>query len=643
MPTITFRFADGSEKNVNAPVGAELLELARRAGVPIDAPCSGNGTCGKCRVRLLSGDAECEPSRHLTREDWDEGWRLACAAHVTGDAVFLVPQTASAFQTGIRTADLADGAVRAAFESLQSQLREAGCMGEANIFTVKLSLTAPTLDDTMPDNERLERAVLAATGAEAVSLSFPALRRLARVLRDSDFSLRCVLERRGAALRVLDVLPGGDEGPVCGLAVDVGTTTVSAALVDMESGAILARGSAGNGQIRYGADVINRIVESVKPGGNENLRRAVAEETILPLVRELCRSARVGMERVCRVCAAGNTTMSHLLLGLYADPVRREPFIPSFFRSEPLRAADVLPGLPAASRLILAPNVGSYVGGDITAGVFASLLWRSEELSLFIDLGTNGELVLGNNEYMLCCACSAGPAFEGGDISCGMRATDGAIEALTIDRETMEPALSVIGAAGQKPLGLCGSGLIDLTAALFRAGIIDARGKFAREGRRVRRDEHGTGSYVLAFEWESADGRELSVDEVDLDNFIRAKGAIFSAALLLMKQIGIEPAELRHIWIAGGIGGGIDFDNAVAIGMLPDVPREKYRYIGNSSLSGAYAMLLSAAAQRKVDELSRGMMYVELSNEPGYMDEFISACFLPHTDSSLFPSAGVKA
>ena len=637
MPTITFRFENGDEITASAQLGANLLDAAQSAGVAIDAPCGGSGMCGKCRVRLLSGELEGGRGRHITPEDFAAGWRLACESRITGNVTVAVPASASAFRKGIRTADLSDPAVMAAFTRAMTELRSAGALGEKNVFTHILNLSVPTLDDTMPDNERVERALTKELGRPA-ELTFAALRVLSRVLRESDFSVRCVLARCGETYRVLDILPASDSGSVCGLAIDVGTTTVSAILADMESETILAQASAGNGQIRYGGDVISRIIESVRPDGAEQLRKAVVAETILPLIDELCRKAGAAKNRIYAVCIAGNTTMNHLLLGLYADPVRMEPYSPSFFNCGKLRAADVLPGLHPSAFLTIAPNTGSYVGGDITAGTLASGLWNSEELTLFIDLGTNGELVLGNSEYMLCCACSAGPAFEGGDISCGMRATDGAVQALTIDRETMEPHPDAIGPAGQKPTGLCGSGIIDCVAELFRTKIIDARGKFAREGKRVVYDEHGMGRYILAFPEESADGREVSINEVDLDNFIRAKGAVFSAELLLLRQLGLEPENVDRIMIAGGIGGGIDFPNAVTIGMFPDVPMEKFHYIGNSSLSGAFAMLLSDGAAEKTEALGKNMMYVELSNAPGYMDEFVAACFLPHTNSALFPN-----
>ena len=331
--------------------------------------------------------------------------------------------------------------------------------------------------------------------------------------------------------------------------------------------------------------------------------------------------------------------MNHLFVGVDAESVRMEPYIPSFFAWEGLLAGDLkLPANPLAP-IIIAPNIGSYVGGDITAGTLAAGLWDRDEMSLFIDLGTNGELVFGNRDFMMSCACSAGPAFEGGDISCGMRATDGAIEACEIDKETMEPKLTIVGDPGQKPVGICGSGIIDIISELFRCSIINARGLFDREGERVKRDEHGMGRYVLATAEESETGREIAINEVDIDNFIRAKGAIFSAIETLLNSVDMTPECIDKVYVAGGIGSGINMRNSVNIGMLPDVELEKYHYIGNSSLTGSYAMVMSDAATAKCMELGANMTYLELSTYPGYMDSFVAACFLPHTNSSLFPNS----
>ena len=295
-----------------------------------------------------------------------------------------------------------------------------------------------------------------------------------------------------------------------------------------------------------------------------------------------------------------------------------------------------LPANPLAP-VIIAPNIGSYVGGDITAGTMASMIWDKDELSLFIDLGTNGEIVFGNRDFLMSCACSAGPAFEGGDISCGMRATDGAIEACTLDKDTMEPTLRIVGEAGQKAVGICGSGIIDIISELFRCSIINAKGLFVREGRRVRRDAHGMGRFVLAEPEESETGREISINEVDIDNFIRAKGAIFSAIETLLNAVDMSVDAIDHVYVAGGIGSGINMKNAVNIGMFPDVDLEKFTYIGNSSLTGAYAMVMSDAAIETCQKVAANMTYLELSTHPGYMDAFVAACFLPHTNAKLFP------
>ena len=640
MVLITFK-VNGSEVRINANKGDHLLSIAQRANVAIDAPCSGNGACGKCRVKLLSGELESPKTRHISDEEYVMGWRLACVSRVLTDVVIGVPDIASAYRSRMKVADISSPKELEIFDRTKAEIEAAGIAFGNGLSAVTVAMDAPTNDDTMPDNERLAWALRSATGAETVTFTFHALKKLARVLRDSDFNVRCVLEAQAdGSLSVMDVMPSTQTTPVAGLVVDLGTTSVAALLVNLEDGAILAKASTGNGQIRYGADVINRIIESGRDGGSERLQKAVIEESIRPLAQEMCATAGINMKNVYRMCLAGNTTMNHLLLGLYSEPVRMEPYIPSFFHCDDIRTSSLHMMLHPDARLILAPNIGSYVGGDITAGAFASMLWNREEMALFIDLGTNGELVFGNNEFLMSCACSAGPAFEGGDISCGMRATDGAIDSMTIDPDTMEPHFTTIGNT-KRPVGICGSGIIDIIAELFRARIINGKGKFSREGRRVRFDENGMGEYIIAFKEDTHGVRDVSINEVDIDNFIRAKGAIFSATMTMLSSMGMDPSVLDHVYVAGGIGSGINMRNAVTIGMLPDIDLDHFSYIGNSSLSGAYAMLTSDQARRKVDELATTMTYLELSTEPGYMDSFVGACFLPHTDANLFPSVEV--
>ena len=638
MPNVIFQIEGGSEVTIACQSGDNLLELARRANVAIDAPCSGNGSCGKCRVKLIAGNLETFPSRHISDEEYEAGWRLSCNCKVISDCTVFVPDIASAYQSRMKTADLSSPQEIAIFEDAKANMVAGGIAFENNFLSAIVEMAEPTLDDTMPDVERFTWAVQAQLGVEKVDVPFFVMKKLASVLRENRFTVCVKGEKRENTFLCMDVCAPADTA-IVGCAIDIGTTTVTMVLVDLTDGKILAKGSSGNGQIRYGADVINRIIQQGRPGGKKNLQDAIIKETLNPIIANLCKSAGISANAILRLCVAANTTMNHLFVGVDAEPVRMEPYIPSFFGWEGLKAGDLkLPANPLAD-VQIAPNIGSYVGGDITAGTLASMIWDKDEMSLFIDLGTNGEIVFGNRDFLMSCACSAGPAFEGGDISCGMRATDGAVEACVIDKETMKPTLTIVGDEGQKPVGICGSGIIDIIAELFRCGIINAKGLFVREGDRVKRDEHGMGRYVLAFENESETGREIAINEVDIDNFIRAKGAIFSAIDTLLNSVDMPVEVIDKVYVAGGIGSGINMKNSIRIGMLPDVELEKFQYIGNSSLTGAYAMVMSDQANRKCSDVGANMTYLELSTYPGYMDSFVAACFLPHTNSSLFPSA----
>ncbi|MDY3225247.1 MAG: corrinoid activation/regeneration protein AcsV [Candidatus Faecousia sp.] len=633
---VTFQIEGGSPVMIECNAGDNLLELARRANVAIDAPCSGNGSCGKCRVKLVEGELESIQTRHISDEEYKDGWRLSCSSKVRSDCTVFVPDIASAYQSRMKTADLSSPQEVAIFDECQENLKHSGIHFTNRYRAKVITMNAPSLEDTMPDNERLTWAIEDAFGVENVHIPFAVMVKLAHTLRENNFSVCVKGELTDDTFKCMEVCDPEDTA-IVGCAIDIGTTTVTMVLTDLETGKLLAKGSSGNGQIRFGADVINRIIEQGKPGGRKKLQDAILKETLIPIIANLCKTANINARDILRLSVGANTTMNHLFVGVDASAVRMEPYVPSFFHWDGLLAGDLkLPANPLAP-VIIAPNIGSYVGGDITAGTLASGIWDKDEMSLFIDLGTNGEIVFGNRDFLMSCACSAGPAFEGGDISCGMRATDGAVEACVIDCDTMEPTLSVIGDEGQKCVGICGSGIIDLISELFRCGIINAKGLFVREGKRVERDTHGMGRYVVAFPKESETGREVSLNEVDIDNFIRAKGAIFSAIDTLLKSVDMTVEMIDRVYVAGGIGSGINMKNAVNIGMFPDVDLEKFHYIGNSSLTGSYAMVMSDEACAKCAEVASNMTYLELSTNPGYMDAFVAACFLPHTNRSLFP------
>ena len=638
MFKVTFSFEDGSMVETFANAGDNLLEVARSANVAIDAPCSGNGACGKCRVQLKSGELESKKTLHISDEEYQAGWRLSCCSKISADVNVLVPDIASAYKSRMKVADLSSKEEIAIFENAKSDIQLAGIELKNSLEVVDVLMDVPSLDDTMPDNERLTRALRKYLNINRVRIPYVVLKKLPDVLRENNFAVKCVIRATSDDMYVYDIFGKDEDVVIGGLAIDIGTTTVSAVLINMENGEILAKSSAGNGQIRFGADVINRIVESQKPGGQKKLQDAVIKETINPMIHEMCKSAKFPKDHIYRMCVASNTTMNHLFAGINADPLRTEPYIPAFFKTNSLFASDVGVDINKDAHIIMAPNIGSYVGGDITAGTLVSQIWNRPEFSLFIDLGTNGELVFGNSDFMMSCACSAGPAFEGGDISCGMRATDGAIEACTIDKETMEPTYKIVGDPGTKPVGLCGSGIIDVISELYICGIINPKGKFIREGKRIKHDKYGMGSYILAFEEEAGSVKDVEITEVDIDNFIRAKGAIFSAIRTMLTSLDFDVSMIDDVYVAGGIGIGINMQNAVNIGMFPDIPIEKFHYIGNSSLTGAYLMLLSTPAEKKTYELAANMTYMELSTVPIYMDEFVGACFIPHTDTSMFPT-----
>jgi uncharacterized 2Fe-2S/4Fe-4S cluster protein (DUF4445 family) len=426
-----------------------------------------------------------------------------------------------------------------------------------------------------------------------------------------------------------------------GIAVDVGTTTIAVQLVYLPLAEIVAVRSDYNDQISCGLDVISRINYARRPDRLEDLRRRVLD-TVNRLILQVCESHDVSPHEISNAILSGNTVMTHLLLGLNPEHIRIAPYTPTLHETPFLNAGDVGLQINPESWVAFSPCVGSYVGGDITAGVLCTdLATDTEAVSLFIDIGTNGEIVVGNRDFLITCACSAGPAFEGGGIGCGMRAALGAIEGVEVDPETGQADWRTIG--NVKPKGICGSGMISLLAGLFSTGWIDAAGKFDRSrpspiihcvGRRA--------TYTLVAASESDSGQALLISETDIENIIRAKAAIYSACALLVKQVGLNFTDLAHVYIAGGFGRFLDLDQATTLGLIPDLPRERFQYIGNSSLMGSYIVLVSQEYRQLQLELARRMTYVELSTDPTYMDQYTGALFIPHTDPERFPTVRAR-
>jgi uncharacterized 2Fe-2S/4Fe-4S cluster protein (DUF4445 family) len=438
---------------------------------------------------------------------------------------------------------------------------------------------------------------------------------------------------------VICVEPGDTADRNFGIAVDVGTTTVVAHLVDLATGVTRDAAAKYNSQIKYGGDVISRINYARQPGGAEALHRAVIQD-IETLIDDLVGRARVGRGDISCVIAAGNTVMSHFLLALEADLIRISPFVPAATSPPPFRAAELGLRINPRGMLYTLPMAGSYVGGDITAGILASGMHQAEEIALLLDIGTNGEVVLGNRDFLVACSASAGPAFEGGSISCGMRATSGAVDSVRIFRQG--PTVSVTTIDGRPPLGLCGTGLIDAIAEMFATGILDRGGRLQPDsapGRFRRNGQEDKPQFVLVGAKESGSGREIALTQTDVENLIRTKGAIYAAADSLLQGIGLSFADIQKIYIAGAFGNRLDVANCITIGLLPDVPVDRITFIGNSSVAGAKMVMTSRRAFEEVHHIRERITYRELMVDPTYMEQFTSACFLPHTDLSRFPSA----
>ena len=619
----------------------QLLDVARKADIFIDAPCNGNVSCGKCKVKLLNGKVDTEKTRHISDDEIKQGYILACNSKVVSDIEVDVPSKLSSSMHGMKI----EGGGKEKDEAIFNRAKEIAENHDlrfcTNIRKKYIELSEPTLDDNISDVDRIQRYVRHHLGYNEIDFRLDILRKIPILLRESDFKVTLTYVKKKNKLTIIDIEPGNTGESLYGVAIDIGTTSVVVCLVDLVEQVLIDKASSGNAQIKYGADVINRIVFSTKKNGLNELHKAIIHETINPLLNSIYEKNNINKDDVISVVASGNTTMASLFLGVYPDYLRREPYIPPFLRSPKIMGENVELDVNPSAYVYLAPNVASYVGGDITAGVLSAGIWASEENVLFIDLGTNGEIVFGNQDFMMSCACSAGPAFEGGGIRCGMRASCGAIESIKIDPKTLEPRLSMIGNCD--PIGICGSGIIDLICQMILTGVIDRRGKIQKEldNRRIRFDEHGIGEYVLAFKEEYNLENDITVNEVDIDNFIRAKGAIYSGASVLLQSLGMDFSVIDKVYIAGGIGNSLNIENAITIGLLPDVEREKFQYIGNSSLVGSYLALISRDAKNKLEEIASQMTYVELSVYPGYMDEFVSACFLPHTNIEDFPT--VKA
>ena len=623
---------------VVAAAGQTLLDAAFAAGVSLDSVCGGRGICERCRVVVVHGEVEADDARGGHRGRGGEV--LACLARIVGDVSVEVPEASriegEQILTGMERWDQL--LATAADDDLavpQAAASPAERFADGPLASVlPLKLPPPTLEDCVSDAQRLARQLRRQHGLRDVSVPIEVLRAAPVALRDADWEVNAVLARTTGGYELIDIRPGRGVARAFGVAIDIGTTTVVAHLVDLGSGRTLGASAAVNRQRTFGDDVISRIIHAGEPGGLERLRGAVVDE-INVLIGSLARAHDVARDEIVAAVPAGNTTMVHLFLGLPPAEIRREPYIPATTTPPTYHASSL--GLRIHPRAVVAtmPGVSGWVGGDITADVLASGMDRTAELSMLIDVGTNGETVIGNRDFLVCCACSAGPAFEGGGVSSGMRAAGGAIQRVAV---SPEGGLTCETVGAVRPRGICGSGLVDLLAELLRVGYMDRAGHLRPEAPVVREGPGGLEVLVAPAET-TATGRDITLTSADIENLLRAKAAVYAGAALLARRLGMSMSDIERIYVAGGFGAYLDIRKAILIGLLPEVPLERITFIGNGSVAGAKMALLSKGTRKRAVEVARKMTYRELSVDPGFMEEYVSAMFLPHTDCGRFPDA----
>lgn len=618
------------EKTIEISSGQNLFDIAKKAGIELNSSCGGEGTCGKCKVIVKEGKFKAASFTKLSQSEIEKGYVLACQTEPMTDLLIDVPpesimRKGQKIATGSRAKDL-EKLLKNLDKEIKPRARK-----------IALTLAPPDLEDNISDTDRVKRE-LSKSGftPERIYCSLNLLKNLNHILREGNWKITLTTIERGNTLEIIGIEAGDTTGLRYGLAVDIGTTTIVVYLVNLIGGKIIDIASTYNSQARCGDDVITRIVYATERGGLGELNNLVISD-VNDLVKILTEKQKIDPRLIDSIVISGNTTMTHLFFGIDPKYIREEPYIPAANLFPLVMAGEIGIEVNTDAVIYALPGVASYVGGDITSGVLAAGLNKEEELTLFIDVGTNGEIVLGNSEWLMTAACSAGPCFEGSGIKHGMRATDGAIEEINIDRKTYDVHRGVIG--DEKPIGICGSGMIDAIAEMFLSGVIDQKGKIREEIGlpRIRKGEEGV-EFVIAWKEETGINKDIVLTEADINNILRAKAAIYAGFSILLKEAGLSFSDVSKVYIAGGFGNYIDVEKAITIGLLPDMPPEKFIFLGNTSIMGAYFCLLSKKMRKEAEGIARKMTYIELSVSRAFMDEYLSALFLPHTDITAFPT-----
>ncbi len=613
--------------------GENLLDIARDAGVFLSSICGGDGICGRCRVIIKKGRVESSATTLLSREEIQQGYALACQTRVIEDLEIFIPPESRAEEAQILI-DQDAQRFRALYATLEEQ---PFFTHDPLVQRLYLEIPQPTLEDNLADQERLFREIRRQVKAPIMQMGLKVLQTLPEACREHQWKVTVSLGQRGGTTEVLQVKPGNRATQSYGVAVDVGTSTVVTHLVDLSTSRTIDAEARYNSQLPYGEEVTRRIIYA-EHHGPDKLHQAITGD-INNLISALISRNRIELNDIMAVFCAGNTTMLHFLLGLNPSYVRKNPYTPSATTPPPIRATEVGIKINPRGLLYTMPSIGGWVGGDITAGILSTGLWQTKQLSMLIDIGTNGEIVFGNNEWMIACSTSAGPAFEGSGIQCGMKAGRGAIERVEISPKG-HIRYRTIGDG--LPKGICGSGVIDAIAALFEAGYIDRSGKLIRESSPRIRSHKGQLEFVLLPAHRTEIEKDIVISQADIENLLRAKAAIYSGAKIILQSMDLSFQDIEQLLIAGGFGNYLDREKAIMLGLIPDIPLERIRFMGNTAILGAKFALLSKQAMELSYQIIKNVTYYDLIAYPNYYDEFMSAKFIPHTDLNQFPTLTEK-
>jgi len=625
------------QKDFEVENGTTIMEAAQKAGVYINSLCGGNGVCGRCKVQVSGGMvlADKDSISLLSKDEIKEGYVLACQARIDRDMEIIIPPESRLEEQQIM---MGEGVMD---YSKPERLLVPKVPADPLTFfdpiskKIYLELQPPAAGDNISDADRIIRELRKKTDYQDFDISLHCLQGMAMKLRDNEWKVTVTIRRNNDSWLISQIEAGDTHDRNYGLAVDIGTTTVVVQLINMNTGNVEGVAGSYNLQAHYGEDVISRMIFACGvEQGLDPLHRAIIKN-INNLIEILTSKKGIDKEQITAIVAAGNTTMSHLFLSLTPCSIRLDPYVPTASIFPQIEPRDLGININSKGILETIPAVASYVGGDIVAGVIACGIADHTETKALIDVGTNGEIVIGNNDWMVCCSASAGPAFEGGGIRNGMRATRGAIERIKIEDNKL--TYRTIG--GSKPRGICGSGLIDCIYAFVTNGIIDNDGKFktsSKNKRIIERDDER--QFIVVYSQDTETGKDLTITESDIANIIRSKGAVFAAIKSLADYVGMKFRDIDTFFVAGGFGSYLNIPKAIAIGLLPDIDPKKIQFIGNSSLMGARMALLSTHALERTTKIASMMTNIELSTYLPFMDEYVAALFLPHTDRRLFPS-----